>query len=63
MLDATFVAAVLEGIEGTLAESIERVEGHDLCGRLVTLQQETAAVRQSFEDVAAAAYRARDVRQ
>jgi len=54
-MDATFVAAVLEGIEGTLAELIERVEGHDLCGRLVTLQQEMAAVRHLFEEVAAAA--------
>lgn len=30
MLDAAFVAAILEGIEGTLAELIERVEGRDL---------------------------------
>ncbi len=53
MLDATFVAAVLEGIEGTLAELIERVEGCDLSEPLGALQDRTAAVRHSFENMAA----------
>ena len=43
MLDIDFVAAVLEGIEGTLEELIGRVGRSDLCGRLTTLQDETAA--------------------
>ena len=49
MLDMTFVAAVLEGIEGTLDELIGRVERSDLRGRLTTLQAETAAVRNLVE--------------
>ena len=49
MLDMTFVAAVLEGIEGTLDELMGRVERSDLRGRLVTLQDETAAARRLFE--------------
>jgi len=49
MLDMTFVAAVLEGIEGTLDELIGRVERSDLRGRLTTLQDETAAARHLFE--------------
>jgi hypothetical protein len=49
MLDMTFVAAVLEGIEGTLDELIGRVERSDLRGRLTTLQDETAAARYLFE--------------
>ena len=49
MLDMTFVAAVLEGIEGTLDELIGRVERRDLRGRLTSLQDETAAVRNLFE--------------
>ena len=49
MLDTTFVAAVLEGIEGTLDELIGRVERSDLRGRLTTLQDETAAARHLFE--------------
>jgi hypothetical protein len=42
MLDTTFVAAVLEGLEGTLQELIGRVGRSDLRGRLATLQDETA---------------------
>lgn len=53
MLDAAFVAAILEGIEGTLAELIERVEGRDLSEPLEALQDRTAAVRHSVEDMAA----------
>ena len=49
MLDMTFVAAVLEGIEGTLDELIGRVERSDLRGRLTRLQDETAAARNLFE--------------
>ena len=49
MLDMTFVAAVLEGIEGTLDELIGRVERSDLRGRLTNLQDETAAARHLFE--------------
>ena len=49
MLDMTFVAAVLEGIEGTLDELVGRVERSDLRGRLTSLQDETAAVRNLFE--------------
>ena len=54
MLDMTFVAAVLEGIEGTLDELIGRVERSDLRGRLTNLQDETAAARHLFEGLAGA---------
>jgi hypothetical protein len=54
MLNMTFVAAVLEGIEGTLDELIGRVERSDLRGRLTTLQDETAAARHLFEASATA---------
>ena len=49
MLDMTFVAAVLDGIEGTLDELIGRVERSDLRGCLTTLQVQTAAARHQFE--------------
>ena len=54
MLHMTFVAAVLEVIEGTLDELIGRVERGDLRGRLTTLQNETAAARHLFEALAGA---------
>jgi hypothetical protein len=54
MLDMTFVAAVLEGIEGTLNELIGRVERSDFRGRLTSLQAETAAARNLFEASATA---------
>ena len=54
MLDMTFVAAVLEGIGGTLDELIGRVERSDLRGRLTTLRDETAAARHLFEALATA---------
>ena len=54
MLDTTFVAAVLEGIEGTLDELIGRVERSDLRGRLTSLQDETAAAKTLFEAAATA---------
>jgi len=49
MLDMTFVAAVLEGMESTLDELVGRVERSDLRGRLTALQHETAAARHLFE--------------
>ena len=52
MLDTGFVAAVLEGIEGTLEELIGRVDAGDLRGRPAALHDETAAVRRSFEETA-----------
>ena len=54
MLNTEFVAAVLEGIEGTLEEMISRVDPNDLRGRLAALQDETAAIRRSFEESASA---------
>jgi hypothetical protein len=54
MLDMRFVAAVLEGIEGTLDELIVRVERSDLRGRLTNLQDATAAARHLFEASATA---------
>lgn len=50
----TFVAAVLEGVEGTLDELIGRVQRSDLRGRLTALQDETAAARHLFEAAATA---------
>ena len=50
MLDTEFVAGVLEGIEGTIEELIRRVDSSDLRDRLAGLQDETAAVRRSFEE-------------
>jgi len=47
-LDAAFVAAVLEGIEGTLGELIERVEGSELQASLDLLQSRVTAVRVSI---------------
>ena len=54
MLNTEFVAAVLEGIEGTLEELIGRVDPSDLRDRLTALQDETAAVRRSFEETVSA---------
>ena len=48
-LDAGFVAAVLEGIEGTLDEVIERVEISELRASLDVLQSRVAALRMSIE--------------
>ncbi len=50
MLDTEFVAGVLEGIEGTIEELSRRVDSSDLRHRLAGLQDETAAVRRSFEE-------------
>jgi hypothetical protein len=48
-LDAGFVAAVLEGIEGTLSEVIERVEISELRASLDVLQNTVTALRVSIE--------------
>jgi hypothetical protein len=48
-LDPTFVAAVLEGFEGTLDELIERVEEPELKVRLDLLQGQVTALRTSIE--------------
>ena len=48
-LDTGFVAAVLEGIEGTLAELIERVETSELQASLDVLQNRVTALRVSIE--------------
>jgi hypothetical protein len=48
-LDTGFVAAVLEGIEGTLSELIERVDTSDLQASLDVLQSRVTALRVSIE--------------
>jgi len=48
-LDTGFVAAVLEGIEGTLGELIERVEISELRASLDVLQSRVTALRVSIE--------------
>ena len=48
-LDAGFVAAVLEGFEGTLDEVIERVEISELRASLDVLQSRVVALRVSLE--------------
>ena len=48
-LDAGFVAAVLEGIEGTLEEVIGRVEISELRASLDVLQSRVKALRLSIE--------------
>ena len=48
-LDAGFVAAVLEGIEGTLDEVIERVDSAELKASLDVLQTRVTALRVSIE--------------
>jgi hypothetical protein len=47
--DAGFVAAVLEGIEGTLTEVIERVEISELRASLDVLHGRVVALRVSIE--------------
>ena len=54
MLNTTFAAAVLEGIEGTLDELIARIAPGDLRARLVKLQHETTSVRCLFDAFEAA---------
>ncbi len=50
-LDVGFVAAVLEGIEGTLDEVIGRVENAELRTSLDVLQSRVTALRVSIEPV------------
>lgn len=49
VLDTGFVAAVLEGIEATLGELIERVETSELQSSLDVLQSRVTALRVSIE--------------
>ena len=49
MLDTGFVAAVLEGIEATLGEVIERVETSELQSSLDVLPSRVTALRLSIE--------------
>lgn len=48
-LDKGFVAAVLEGIEGTLDEVIERADNSELKASLDVLQSRVTALRMSIE--------------
>ena len=48
-LDAGFVAGVLEGIEGTLDEVIERLDNSELRASLDALQTTVTALRVSIE--------------
>ena len=48
-LDTGFVAAVLEGIEATLGELIERFETSELQSSLDVLQSRVTALRVSIE--------------
>jgi hypothetical protein len=48
-LDARLVAAVLEGIEGTLEEVIDRVEISELRASLDVLQSRVTALRVSID--------------
>jgi hypothetical protein len=49
MLDPFFVAAVLEGFEGTLSEVVERVECSELRAKLDVLYSQITALRTSIE--------------
>ena len=51
-LNTGFVAAVLEGIEGTLGELIDRVEISELQASLDVLQSRVTALRMSIEPAA-----------
>ena len=48
-LDTKFVVAVLEGIEGTLDEVIERLDNAELKASLDVLQTRVTALRVSIE--------------
>ena len=48
-LDNEFVAAVLEGIEGTLDEVIERVDNAELKASLDVMQSRVTALRVSID--------------
>jgi len=49
VLDTGFVAAVLEGVEATLGELIERVKTSELQSNLDVLQSRVTALRVSIE--------------
>ena len=50
MLDPLFVAAVLEGFEGTLDEMVERAERSELRANLDILHTQVTALRFSLEN-------------
>ena len=50
MLDPLFVAAVLEGFEGTLDEVVGRVESPDLNAQLDALRSHVATLRNCIEE-------------
>lgn len=50
MLNSLFVAAVLEGFEGTLDEVVGRVESPDLNAQLDALRGQVAALRICIEE-------------
>lgn len=49
MIDRLFVAAVLEGFEGTLGEVMDRVEDEELKIRIEVLESRAIAFRVSIE--------------
>jgi hypothetical protein len=49
MLDAGFVAGILEGFEGTLDEVVGRVASPDVKADLAVLQSQINAIRVSIE--------------
>jgi hypothetical protein len=50
MLDPLFVAAVLEGFEGTLDEVVGRVENQAMNAQLDALRSQVAALRDCIEE-------------
>jgi hypothetical protein len=50
MIDPLFVAAVLEGFEGTLGEVVGRVENPDLNAQLDALRGQVATLRVCIEE-------------
>ena len=50
MLDPLFVAAVLEGFEGTLDEVVGRVENQELNAQIDVLRSQVAALRICIEE-------------
>jgi hypothetical protein len=50
MLDPLFVAAALEGFEGTLDEVVGRVENQELNAQLDVLRSQVAALRICIEE-------------
>jgi hypothetical protein len=50
MLDPLFVAAVLEGFEGTLDEVVGRVENQEMNAQLDALRSQVVALRICIEE-------------